>query len=77
VRLHREAEDWESKAEIALTKEREDLARAALKEKSGAEEATMVIETDLEVIDHNLEKLSSDIGLLQQNSSMPRPGKKR
>ena len=66
VRLHREVEDWESKAEIALNKEREDLARAALKEKSAAEEATMVIETDLEVIDHNLEKLSSDIGQLQQ-----------
>jgi phage shock protein A len=65
-RLHREAADWESKAEIALSKEREDLARAALKEKSGAEESTIVLETDLEVIDINLEKLSGDIGLLQQ-----------
>lgn len=65
-RLHREAEDWESKAEIALSKDREDLARAALKEKSGAEEATITLETDLEVIDINLEKLSSDIALLQQ-----------
>ena len=65
-RLHREAEDWESKAEIALSKGREDLARAALKEKSGAEEATIALETDLEVIDINLEKLSGDIGLLQQ-----------
>jgi phage shock protein A len=65
-RLHREAADWESKAEIALSKGREDLARAALKEKSGAEEANIVLETDLEVIDINLEKLSGDIGLLQQ-----------
>jgi phage shock protein A len=65
-RLHREATDWESKAEIALSKGREDLARAALKEKSGAEEANIVLETDLEVIDINLEKLSGDIGLLQQ-----------
>ena len=65
-KLHREVDDWESKAEIALSKDREDLARAALKEKSGAEEATIALETDLEVIDSNLEKLSGDIGLLQQ-----------
>jgi phage shock protein A len=63
--LRREAEDWEAKAEIALGKDREDLARAALKEKAGAEEAGMAIEVDLEVIDHNLEKLSSDIAQLQ------------
>ena len=65
-RLHLEAEDWESKAEVALSKGREDLARAALKEKSSAEEATMALETNLEVIDINLDKLSGDIGLLQQ-----------
>ncbi len=64
-RLRREAEDWEAKAEIALGKDREDLARAALKEKAGAEEAGMAIEVDLEVIDHNLEKLSGDIAQLQ------------
>ena len=65
-RLHLEAEDWESKAEVALSKGREDLARAALKEKSSAEEATMALEINLEVIDINLDKLSGDIGLLQQ-----------
>ena len=65
-RLHLEAENWESKAEVALSKGREDLARAALKEKSSAEEATMALETNLEVIDINLDKLSGDIGLLQQ-----------
>ena len=68
-RLQREAQDWESKAEIALSKEREDLARAALKEKQGAEEAMVQIEADLEVIDHNLEKLSGDIAQLQQKLS--------
>ena len=68
-RLQREAEDWESKAEIALNKEREDLARAALKEKQGAQEACGALEIDLDVIDHNLEKLSGDIALLQQKLS--------
>lgn len=65
-RLHRESDDWESKAEIALGKGREDLARAALKEKTGAQEAAATIEVDLEVIEDNLAKLSGDIGLLQQ-----------
>lgn len=65
-RLAGEARDWESKAEIALEKGREDLARAALKEKQNAEEACATVESDLEVIDHNLAKLSDDIALLQQ-----------
>lgn len=68
-RINREASDWESKAEIALNKEREDLARAALKEKRNAEEAAVQMEVDLEVIDLNLEKLSGDIGQLQQKLS--------
>ena len=68
-RLNREAGDWESKAEIALTKGREDLARAALKEKQTAEEGALGIATDLEVIEHNLEKLSDDIAQLQQKLS--------
>lgn len=65
-RLAGEAGDWESKAEIALEKGREDLARAALKEKQNAEEACATVGSDLEVIDHNLAKLSDDIALLQQ-----------
>lgn len=65
-RLTREADDWESKAEIALNKGREDLARAALKEKQGAGEAAAVIEADLAIIEDNLTKLSGDIAQLQQ-----------
>jgi phage shock protein A len=68
-RLVREAEDWERKAEIALSKNREDLARAALKEKSTADETVESIGSDLEVVDINLEKLSGDIGQLQQKLS--------
>ena len=65
-RLKKEAGDWERKAEIALSKDREDLARAALKEKTEALEAVTTLASDLEQIEVNLGKLSDDIGLLQQ-----------
>lgn len=65
-RLQKESGEWERKAEIALSKDREDLARAALKEKTEALEAVENISSDLEQIEGNLKKLSDDIGLLQQ-----------
>ena len=68
-RLQKEADEWERKAEIALSKEREDLARAALKEKTEALEAVGQMSEDAEQIDHNLQKLSGDIAQLQQKIS--------
>jgi phage shock protein A len=65
-RLQSEAVDWERKAEIALSKGREDLARAALKEKTEAIGAVTAIDLDLEQVDANLAKLSGDVGQLQQ-----------
>ncbi len=65
-RLQSEAAEWDSRAEMALSKEREDLARAALKEKTVTVEAATAIEVELEQVDINLEKLSGDISQLQQ-----------
>ena len=65
-RLQSEAAEWDSRAEMALSKEREDLARAALKEKTGTVETATAIEVELEQVDINLEKLSGDISQLQQ-----------
>ncbi len=65
-RLQSEAAEWDSRAELALSKEREDLARAALKEKTVTVEAATAIEVELEQVDINLEKLSGDISQLQQ-----------
>ena len=65
-RLHSEAAEWDSRAEMALSKEREDLARAALKEKTVTVEAATAIEVELEQVDINLEKLIGDISQLQQ-----------
>ena len=65
-KARKEAEDWEGKAAIALSKDREDLARAALKEKTAAIEEAETLTSDLEQIEINLQKLSEDIGQLQQ-----------
>jgi phage shock protein A len=65
-RLKGEAEQWEGKAEVALSKEREDLARLALREKTQAEETVELMEKDLETLEANLEKLGGDIAQLQQ-----------
>lgn len=64
-KMIKEAAEWERKAETALAKDREDLARAALKEKSAAQEEVSTVESDLEQIEINLQKLSGDIGQLQ------------
>ena len=65
-RLTREADDWETKAETALANSREDLARAALKEKTRALETAELIANDLGVVEENLLKLGIDITALQQ-----------
>ena len=65
-RLNSEAQQWEGKAEVALSKEREDLARLALRERTQALEAAELMAKDLVVLEANLEKLSGDIAQLQQ-----------
>lgn len=65
-RLRNDGDEWARKAEIAITREREDLARAALKEKHSADDAAATMAADLEQIEMNLQRLSGDIGQLQQ-----------
>src|SRR5210317_583710 len=49
-----EAEAWEEKARLAITRDREDLARAALQEKGAIEEELLVVETELEATDEHI-----------------------
>jgi len=64
-RLESEQRDWDAKAELALRKGREDLAKAALVEKSRATAAADIIKSDYVAIDEGLGKLNDDIARLE------------
>ena len=61
-----EAESWEQKARLAVTKGREDLARAALQEKRAIEEEVATVDAELKATDEHIEQLNEEISQLQQ-----------
>lgn len=63
--LEQEQIDWEQKAELALSKDRDDLARAALSEKAKVGDQIDVLNKELDVINGTLKKLNVDITKLQ------------
>ncbi len=63
--LDREKTDWEDKAELAMRKGREDLAKAALVEKSRVSSAVDVLKEDYLAVDEGLAKLNEDIARLE------------
>lgn len=63
--LDREKTDWDGKAELALRKGREDLAKAALVEKSRVSQAIDVLKEDYVAVDEGLAKLNEDIARLE------------
>jgi phage shock protein A len=63
--LDRERRDWNDKAELAMRKGREDLAKAALVEKSRASGAVEVLKEDYMAVDEGLAKLNEDIARLE------------
>ena len=64
-RLEKEQLDWERKAELALDKGREDLAKAALHEKSSLNSKVEGVEHEVQHLDEQLERFNEDIGRLQ------------
>ncbi len=75
--LTSQVKDWLAKAETALTKEREDLAKQALVEKSKCEAELAEIEKVLVVINANLESMNTDITSLQQKLSEAKAKQKK
>jgi len=61
-----EADSWEEKARLAISKGREDLARAALQEKRAIEEEVAVVEAELNATDEHIAQLNVEVSQLQQ-----------
>ncbi|MET1219301.1 MAG: phage shock protein PspA [Glaciecola sp.] len=64
-KLHAQASDWEAKAELAITKDREDLAKAALQERNKCTEAADALTKELDVVESQLSKLQEETTQLQ------------
>ncbi|MGL5155516.1 MAG: phage shock protein PspA, partial [Aeromonas veronii] len=66
VARHQErVDEWQAKAELALTKGREDLARAALIEKKKQTELSETLYREQQSVDSGIEKLGEEIRQLE------------
>jgi len=64
-RLVKQSSDWQSKAEMALGKGREDLAKLALIEKAVVNDIIEAVESDRFKLEETLDKLTEEIEQLQ------------
>ncbi len=65
IKLDRLQADWAEKAQLALSKDREDLARAALLEKKKASDMADQLKSEIAVLDDALRAYEEDIAKLQ------------
>jgi phage shock protein A len=69
ARAESEAADWQQKAELAIDRNRDDLARAALAEKSSAEKSAKALREQMTHLTEGLDKLNDDIASLEEKLS--------
>jgi phage shock protein A len=65
-RLDSEVAEWQGKAELALSKERDDLARSALIERQKAADQAAAVSKDIANLDEHINKLQDEVGQLQE-----------
>ena len=65
ARLERLQESWTEKAELALSKDREDLAKAALMEKQKAADMAAHLQAEIGALDDGMRASEADIAKLQ------------
>ena len=63
--LEKDASEWERKAELAIRKGRDDLARGALAERAKTEAATEALVKESAALEETLAKLNADMETLQ------------
>ncbi len=63
--IEQQLEDWQNKATLALTKQREDLACAALIEKQKLQHVLKGLHTEQTLVEETIEKLTGEIGKLE------------
>ncbi|MCF2947321.1 phage shock protein PspA [Paraglaciecola aquimarina] len=64
-KLQQQVKDWQSKATLAMEKDREDLAKAALVEKHACQQKLTSLTEEMALVDESLSKLQADTGKLQ------------
>jgi phage shock protein A len=65
ARVQEQVQDWQNKAELALSKDREDLAKAALSEKQKTVGLLQALEMELQVVEEHVARLKDEIAQLQ------------
>jgi phage shock protein A len=62
----RDRDEWDRKAQLAVTKNRDDLARAALAERTRAAERVEALQAQHEQLDEGMARLNDDIARLEE-----------
>ncbi|KKD00635.1 phage shock protein PspA [Photobacterium halotolerans] len=64
--LQSQSEDWQNKATLALQKNREDLARAALIEKQKISDVVLTLQEEYKLVEETIEKLATEVAELER-----------